>query len=70
MGKSLRKIKFYLVHILRKILFSLPLGVNNVVILNDFEAAKDMLNKEAFLGRPHYSAFNAAANVRGVNQLN
>ncbi|CAG2178747.1 unnamed protein product, partial [Oppiella nova] len=37
--------------------FTLQLGVYNVVILNDWEAVKEALNKDSFLGKPTSSPF-------------
>ncbi|CAG2112194.1 unnamed protein product, partial [Medioppia subpectinata] len=37
--------------------FTLQLGVHNIVILNDWEAVKDAFQKDAFLDRPKDSAF-------------
>ncbi|CAG2172580.1 unnamed protein product [Oppiella nova] len=46
--------------------FTLQLGVNNVVVLNDWEAVRDALNKDAFLGRPFHSPFTAIAETKSL----
>ncbi|CAG2170330.1 unnamed protein product, partial [Oppiella nova] len=46
--------------------FTLQLGVNNVVVLNDWEAVRDALNKDAFLGRPFHSPFTALNKTIGL----
>ncbi|XP_054154058.1 cytochrome P450 2J6-like [Oppia nitens] len=42
--------------------FTLQLGIHNVVVLNDWEAVRDALHKDAFLGRPSNSPFTFIGN--------
>ncbi|CAG2178030.1 unnamed protein product, partial [Oppiella nova] len=46
--------------------FTLQLGVNNVVVLNDWEAVRDAFNKDAFLGKPLHSAFTVANEAKSL----
>ncbi|CAG2112543.1 unnamed protein product, partial [Medioppia subpectinata] len=46
--------------------FTLQLGVHNVVILNNWEAVKDAFQKDDFLGRPKDSPFTAADNAISI----
>ncbi|CAG2172581.1 unnamed protein product [Oppiella nova] len=50
--------------------FTLQLGVNNVVVLNDWESVRDAFNKDAFLGKPLHSAFTVTTKAKSLADEN
>ncbi|CAG2179766.1 unnamed protein product [Oppiella nova] len=46
--------------------FTLQIGVNNVVVLNDWEAVRDAFNKDAFLGKPLNSPFTVLTEAKNL----
>lgn len=47
-------------------IFTLPLGAQNVVVLNDWASVRDALRKDAFLGRPRTTGFSLVTGVRSL----